>query len=61
LSRERLATWKTAYDSVNVAAPVARPVARPTPPRKAAEPAAPAARTRVVTCERNKFGLMMCY
>lgn len=61
LSRERLATWKTAYDSVNVAAPVARPVARPTPPRKAAEPAAPATRTRVVTCERNKFGLMMCY
>jgi hypothetical protein len=68
LSRERLATWKTAYEStkvaVNAAAPVARPAARPVPPRKAAEPAAPAtpaARTRVVTCERNKFGLMMCY
>ncbi|NKI92239.1 family 16 glycosylhydrolase [Rhizobacter sp. SG703] len=58
VSRARVAAWKTAYDSLNVAAPVARPVARPTPPRAAAEPAA---RTRVVTCERNKFGLMMCY
>lgn len=60
-SRARLAAWKTAYESMNAAAPVARAVARPTPPRKAPESAAPAARTRVVTCERNKFGLMMCY
>ncbi|KQU75542.1 MULTISPECIES: family 16 glycosylhydrolase [unclassified Rhizobacter] len=58
VSRARVAAWKTAYDSLNVAAPVARPVAKPTAPRAAAEPAA---RTRVVTCERNKFGLMMCY
>jgi hypothetical protein len=58
LVRERLATWKAAYDPVKVAAPVARPVATMPSPRKAAEPPA---RTRVVTCERNKFGLMMCY
>jgi len=60
-SRERLAAWKTAMgrdDALNVAAPAPRPAARPAPPRKAAEPAA---RARVVTCERNKFGLMMCY
>jgi hypothetical protein len=58
LTRERLATWRAAYDPVKVAAPVAPSVARTPPPRKAVEPAA---RTRVVTCERNKFGLMMCY
>jgi len=61
LSRERLAAWKAATgreDAVNAAAPTARPVARPAAPRKAIEPAV---RARVVTCERNKFGLMMCY
>jgi len=61
LSRERLAAWKTAMsgsDTVNVAAPASRSVARPAPARKAGEPAV---RARVVICERNKFGLMMCY
>jgi len=61
LSRERLATWKLAmskYDSGNVAVQAPRPIVRPAPPRKASEPAVHA---RVVTCERNKLGLMMCY
>lgn len=62
LSRERLAAWKAATGRNDApsaaAATVSRPVARPVPPHK---PSEPPVRARAVTCERNKFGLMMCY
>ena len=61
-SRERLATWKAAmgkYDNASVAVQAPRPVVRPAPQRKASEQAP--AHPRIVTCERNKYGLMMCY
>ncbi|WP_161974465.1 glycoside hydrolase family 16 protein [Piscinibacter terrae] len=62
--RARMAPWLAAHgkgDAV-LAAAAPRPAAKPAAPRRAAPTEAPAPVTRrVVTCERNKFGLMMCY
>lgn len=63
--RERLAKWqlaRAALGDADATSPAAqakpKPARRPPPPARPAEPSPP---PRVVKCERNRLGLMMCY